>query len=307
MEKGMARVTILLLNYNRPNDTNECINSLRGIESPEYNILLLDNNSPDNSFEIFQNKFPDLEIINTGSNLGYTGGINFGLKILAARNSDYILVLNNDTIVEPDFLEHLVDSMEENKLAAAACGTILCEHNREEIWYAGGAMVEWRGLAVHNGKGKKFTEYIKVHSPQKTSFVTGCSILFRRSILTKIGFEDERFYMYLDDIEYSKRIKKLGFELLYVPRSIIYHKVLGEKDSPFKLYYSVRNRYLLIKSSFQGTNYVIANLYFSIVIFLKIVYWKFRNPIFFKAAIAGLQDYRKKNFGKGRGHEFFNI
>lgn len=295
-------VSIVILNYNRPLDTLECIKSLQQIDYPSFHILLIDNCSTDNSLEEFKKKLSGVEIYNTQENLGYTGGVNFGLKIAEKFKSEYILLLNNDTIVEKDFLTILVSAVDSDISAAAACGTILCEHKRNEIWYAGGKMIRWRGLAIHNGK-KKLLDRRSDKKPVYTSFITGCSILLRAKYLEEIGYEDDRFFMYLDDIELSSRIQDKGYKLLYVPNSIIYHKVLNESESAFKLYYSVRNRMLLISLISNGFNKIIASTYFLIVISFKLIIWKVSKPSFFKAAIFGLEDYFKKIFFKGRGFE----
>jgi hypothetical protein len=131
-------------------------------------------------------------------------------------------------------------------------------------------------------------------------------MLLKVSCLEKTGLLDERFFMYLDDIEFSRRIINNGLKLLYVPTAIIYHKVLGEKESAFKLYYSVRNRLLLISVSFGKISGTISVIYFVIVIIIKIFYWLFTNQLFAKAAVKGLSDYNRKNFGKGRGFLFYS-
>ena len=298
-------VWILLLNYNRYDDTIECVESIRNISYINYKVLIVDNFSTDNSYRKLKNNFKDIEIIVTYDNLGYTGGVNYGIQHLKKYSPDYILLLNNDTIVTKSFLENLVETLDGNSKAAAACGTILCAHDQESIWYASGEIIRWRGLAVHFHKEKKFSS-LNIRSSKKTDFITGCMILLKVKYLDAIGLEDDRFYMYLDDIEYSIRIQKKGFELLYVYNSIIYHKVLGEKENPFKLYYSVRNRLLLITTSFSGVIKITAKFYFLIVIISKIIYWRFFNKLFYKAAIFGLIDYFKKKFYEGRGHLFYS-
>jgi len=155
-------------------------------------------------------------------------------------------------------------------------------------------------LAVHE-KRDELVEPAALNGLREVSFVTGCMILFRASMLDVIGGEDERFFMYLDDIELSARILARDHDLLYVPKAIIYHKVLGEKASAFKLYYGVRNRLLLIKIAFRGASGLIAQVYFLFVIATKLLIWRFTNPLFFKAASYGLQDFFKGRFYEGRG------
>jgi GT2 family glycosyltransferase len=296
-------VTIVVLNYNRPQDTIECIRSIDDIDYPNYKILLIDNCSTDSSVEILSKQLKDVEIIKTEKNLGYTGGVNFGLKMAQEKQTDYILLINNDTLVEKTFLTEIVSAMENDLKAAVACGTILCEHNRKEIWYAGGKIVKWRGLAIHNGK-KSIFNYEISKLPVYTTFVTGCMMLIRAGYLQKIGQEDERFFMYLDDIELSARIQRRGYKLLYVSTSVIYHRVFDKAKSSFMLYYSVRNRLLLISLMLSGSMRLIANIYFLSVISLKMVIWKFIKPRFYRASKYGLEDYFRRNFFKGRGFEF---
>ena len=296
-------ISIVILNYNRAQDTIECIQSIKDIDYPNFKIILIDNCSVDNSINILREQLKDVQIIETGENLGYTGGVNFGLKIAEEENPDYILLINNDTIVERTFLTELVSSMENHRKAAVACGTILCEHDRKKIWYAGGKIVKWRGLAVHNNKNSLFNPE-NSKNPVYTTFVTGCMMLIRTEYLMEIGPEDERFFMYLDDIELSSRIQKKGYELLYVPNSIIYHKVFEKAKSPFMLYYSVRNRLLLISLTLSWGMRLIAKIYFMSVITFKMIIWRITNPEFYQASKYGLEDYFNRNFYKGRGFKF---
>jgi GT2 family glycosyltransferase len=296
-------VIVAMLNYNRASDTIECVRSLRECTYQPLEIVIVDNGSTDNSLNILQTEFVDITVISTGSNLGYTGGINFSLEIVRRKNPTYVLVINNDTIVQPSFLNFLVEAMERNTTAAAAGGTIYCFHDKTKVWYGGGRLVRWRGLAVHDKRGSHVS-VAESADVKRVSFISGCLILFRVSSLEMIGKEDERFFMYLDDIELSSRILSKGFDLLYVPKSIVYHKVLGETESPFKLYYSVRNRLLLISLMNSGVSELIARLYFLTAIAVKLVVWKFHKPLFYKAALLGLKDYFRGDFYRGKGFDF---
>jgi GT2 family glycosyltransferase len=266
----------------------------------------VDNDSHDNSVEIFRDKFPELELLLIEKNLGYTGGINRGFREAAKLSPKYMMVLNNDTIVEATFLTELVNAMESNPSAAGVGGLILAEHDRKTIWFGGGKMIRWRGLAVHIDKGKPVEEK-SIDALRETNFLTGCMILFRTDHLAKTGLEDEDFFMYLDDIEFSARIAKNGFKLLYEPKSVIYHKVLGEKESPLKLYYSVRNRFLLNNKMNRGIVRVITAFYFFAIICLKMFFWVFINRQFAKVAKIALADYFRQNLGAGRGNRISEL
>jgi GT2 family glycosyltransferase len=293
-------VTALLLNYIRWRDTADCVRSLMQCTYSPLEIVILDNGSPNESESMLRRLFPSIRIYQTGKNLGYTGGVNFGYRIILDEKPDYVLILNPDTLVDPDFLRIMVDAMEGAPSAAACCGTVLYHSNHGRAWYAGGAMVPWRGLAVHRYSLPDVSSRQNT-LPQSVSFVTGCALLQKTSTIRKIGFLDERFYMYLDDIEFSARAVRKGFALLYVPQAKIYHRVAEGEESPFKLYYSVRNRLLLINSAFTGIRRVIAGVYFVVVLALKMVFWFLAKPSFFKASRAGLYDYFTNNLGEGRG------
>jgi GT2 family glycosyltransferase len=266
----------------------------------------VDNASPNESEMMLRKHLPDIRIYQTGFNLGYTGGVNFGMRKVLDENTAYILILNPDTLVEPEFLEVMVESMEEHPSAAASCGTIYYHPNRDRIWYAGGRMVPWRGLAIHNHVLPTKAGNLK-GKPQSVSFITGCMVLLRTSAIREIGFQDERFFMYLDDIEYSARVLSKGFTLLYVPQAKIFHRIDEKMElSPFMVYYSVRNRLLLINTIFYGWTRKIARIYFIIVIICKLIVWRFLKPQFFKTALAGLSDYFTNNLGEGRGVREFS-
>jgi GT2 family glycosyltransferase len=302
-KSGSPFVVIVLLNYSRWRETVGCIRSLERCSYANSQILIIDNGSPDDSEQMLRDSLPQYRILQTGSNLGYTGGINFSLREARKMGPEYILVLNNDTEVEPDFLDQLIDAMRMNPSAACAGGTIYCFHDKSRVWYAGGELIRWRGLAVHSEKGRRLDRSL-LGENRCVTFVTGCMILFRSSCLDAIGPEDERFFMYLDDIELSHRIGAKGYPLLYVPRSIIYHKVEDEEESTFKLYYSARNRLLLIALMNSGLVRLVSQGYFLCVIALKVAWWAIAKPRFYEAAIAGLSDFLRRRFGQARGFEF---
>jgi len=181
---------------------------------------------------------------------------------------------------------------------------ILAEHNRDTIWFAGGKLVLWKGSAVHLGKGKSFKNYL--HSGVKNvDFLSGCMVLFRASLLNTIGFEDERYFMYLDDIELSERIIRKGFKLLFTPNAVIYHKVISEREHPLKYYYSIRNRLLLIKETNKYPLVVLSYLFLFLILSVKLIKWKFTNRSFYKATLFGIIDYFNNKFYEGRGIEYF--
>jgi GT2 family glycosyltransferase len=297
------KVTAVILNFDTTDDTVACVRSLQRVAYDGLRILVVDNGSPAGGEERLRSELPGVEVRNTGRNLGYTGGINAGFRLAADPPADYLLVLNPDTEVDPGFLAPLVDAMEADPDAAIAGGTIYALHDRTRIWYAGGRLVPWRGLAVHLHQDE-VRPVAALGKPRQVSFVTGCLALHRVSLLPRIGEQDERFFLYLDDVELSARVLKRGYRLLYVPRSVVYHRTLGGRDSRLKLYYSVRNRLLLIDAALAGPVRHVARLYFVAAIAAKLAAWSLVRRPFLEAALAGLADYRRGMFYEGRGSRF---
>jgi GT2 family glycosyltransferase len=298
------RVTAVVLNFDLTDETLTCVRSLQRVSYDALRILVVDNASPGGGEERLRRALPGVDVRGTGANLGYTGGINAGFRFACAQPADYVLALNPDTEVDPHFLGPLVDAMESDPRAAIAGGTIYMHHDRSRVWYAGGRLVPWRGLAVHLHENEVRAPS-SLGEPRPVSFVTGCMALHRVSLLSAVGGQDERFFLYLDDIEISARVLRRGYRLLYVPRSVVYHRVEGSRESRLKLYYSVRNRLLLIDTAFEGWARRAARLYFLAAIAAKLAVWSVARPSFFEAALMGLADYRRGAFHEGRGVRCF--
>lgn len=300
----IPRVTAIILNFRVTEYTIACVRSLQASGYPSLRVLIVDNNSGDGAVGRLRAELSGVEVHESGANLGYTGGINAGFRLAQQPAAEYLLVLNPDTEVAPGFLSPLVDAMEAHPRAAVACGTIYAQHDRTRVWYAGGHLIPWRGLAVHDRRGE-IVDKSSLGVTRSVTFVTGCLAMFRNSFLPTIGAEDERFFLYLDDIELSARIARKGYELLYVPKAVIYHRVEGEGESALKLYYSVRNRLLLIRTAFTGSERIIACIYFHCVILAKLAVWRIASHTFFRASWMGLQDYYRGCFQEGRGVRVF--
>jgi hypothetical protein len=294
------RVITLILNYNGAQDTIECVQSLKETSYNNVDIIVIDNGSTDDSENIIRSAHQDITIVQTGSNLGFCGGNNFGINIAIKRNPKYILLLNNDTIVEPNFLEPMVSALECDEKATVAGGTICYYPEKEKVWYAGGKFVFWRASSFSYYSGKNIKRVNKLRT-QKVSFITGCMMLIRAQVLRAVGFLDEKYFMYFEDAEFSLRMIHAGFHLLYVPQSRIYHKIHNRNDQLLPMYYTVRNRLLLINTATYGVSRMIAKSYFFFTFTLKMMYLKTRKPKLYIAARYGLEDYRKKIFYEGRG------
>ncbi len=295
-------VGIIVLNYNRANDTIECVVSLQQCNYRDVFVVVVDNGSTDGSEEILRNHLSGIEVLQTGRNLGFAAGNNWAFEKIAAKNPKYVLLLNNDTIVDPGFLGKMISSMEQDEELAAAGSTVLQYPKTNLVWYGGGKFKFWRASSVSNFAGENRGE-LPTEVDDSVTFITGCSLLLRVAVIERLGLFDERYFMYFEDAELSMRLITRGYKLLYVPESIVFHKVGLRKETPFTMYYGVRNRFLFIKSSTYGLRKLIAYLYLTIVFAFKALVWLLKRRDLTKSCIMGAVDFVRGLWGPGRGFD----
>lgn len=235
--------------------TKQCLHSLRALTYRSFQVIVVDNASSDGSAEILAKEFPEIVLLSAATNLGFAGGNNLGFLYAFQHHFSYILMLNNDTIVEPDFLDHLIHYMETHPDTGAIQPRIHFEHDRSLIWNGGSKHAVWTGFLyaedVHRKPGKRSLQLKKV------DWITGCAFLIRTSVLQQTGLLAENMFMYSEDVDLSMRIKALGYSLMYHPQSVIYHiagmsnKTLtkGKEGyvNPMVHYYNQRNRIWILK------------------------------------------------------------
>jgi GT2 family glycosyltransferase len=297
---GKPGVCVMLIHYNRPQETIDCIQSLMNCGFPSLRIQVVDNGSTDNSLETLRRQFKDVEFVATGKNLGFTGASNFGFDLLKKNPPEYLLLLNNDTEVEPGFLDPLLRAAEQDDHAGACVSTVCYYEDKEELWYAGGEFKFWRGSGFSRGEGVRFSDLRGMENTE-VSFATGCALLIRMSALKKNVLLDDRFFLYLEDADLSLRLREAGYRLVYVPASRIYHKVHHAGDKPRPLYYSTRNRLLILRLHFKGWRRLAGMGYVLLSVAAKTPGWWFRRRDLFWAGTSGVWDYFRGNLHEGRG------
>ena len=240
-------ILILLVNWNGHEDTLACLRSLDAVQRPAFDVLVVDNASSDDSVARIRETFPAVEVLESGENLGFTGGNNLGLEYARQHGYEYVLLLNNDTEVAPDFLAPLVEALEADPQAAAAGPLIYYHALPQVVWSAGGA-IDWkRGETRMIGLGERDEGQFD-GPPRPVDFVTGCALLVRTRVLEEVGGLDERFFAYYEEVEWCLRMQRAGYRILFVPRSKIWHKISPERReaSPRVHYYMTRNRLLFL-------------------------------------------------------------
>jgi GT2 family glycosyltransferase len=233
------RVAISILHWppGAKNETLRLMESLIKLPYPNFDIWLVDNTG-----EILPADVPkSVHLLEPGSNLGFSRGHNMVIEQVK-DTYDYILLLNNDVEVRPDFLTKLVAALEEDSSAAAAGPTILYTEPTNKIWYAGGEIM-LDGMTRHWRAGEKWTGVTET-KPVPVTFVTGCSLLMRLKDVRRIGLLDDRYFLYFEDADWCARATLCGRKLLYVPEAIVHHGVSAglSVNSPQYLYYNIRNR-----------------------------------------------------------------
>jgi GT2 family glycosyltransferase len=255
----MDHISIVMVHFNSDKDTVECLESLSKTVTKgfKFNVLIVDNASKEPLGLPRTLSTQPFEVLRSESNLGFTGGTNLGItSALEKYNSDYILLLNNDTVVDPDFLLELYRHAQKHPQEGMICPKIYFypkneyhaqsyrpEDRGNVLWYAGGS-IDWPNLvAFHRGVDEVDRGHFDL--PTTSDFATGCCVLIRREVLEKIGLLDERFFLYLEDVDLSMRAINQGYEIGYAPTSKIWHKNAGSSGgagSPLQQYYLTRNR-----------------------------------------------------------------
>lgn len=272
---NMPLVSIILLNYKGSQDTISCLQSLQEITYPNYRIVVVDNASPDDSMERISDHlqliapdkwhrfdFPDeamrsqkqqhrFTLLQTGHNGGYGHGNNIGIKYALKNRADYVLVLNNDTVVDPGFLEPLVQMCEEDKNIGIVSGQIFYFDRHDTFWFNGGTFNKCTGKVKHIDYDSKNTGQKPL---ENSTFITGCMWLIPRHVLASVGFINEEYFMYVEDLEFCQRVLEKGYLLKVSENSRIWHKVgssSGGELTEFSMYWRTRNWLLFMRNNME--------------------------------------------------------
>lgn len=210
----VPKVGIVLLNWNSWQDTAECLESLKTLAYPNFQIVVVDNASTNNSVKELKSRFPNVELIENTENIGFAAGNNLGIRYFISKEVDYVWVLNNDTTVSLLSLNTLVEKAESNKKIGVV-GSVVYEYN--EPWL----IQAWGG-----GKYNSFlATTINVDTKDgKVGYITGASMLIRRKTLEKAGLFDESLFFFMEDVEYSLRIKSKKWKIAVADLSYVFHK-----------------------------------------------------------------------------------
>jgi len=243
-------ILVILVTWNGYADTLACLRSLEAVQEPRFDVLVVDNASQDGTAARIRAGFPAVRILESSTNLGFTGGNNLGLAYALEHGYEYILLLNNDTEVAPDFLAPLVTALETDSQAAAA-GPLIYYHAAPQVVWSAGGVIDWRRGETHMPAMGRRDAGQFTGPPRPVDFVTGCALLTRASAVAEVGALDERFFAYYEEVEWCVRMQRAGYHILFVPQSRVWHKISPQarEASPRVHYYMTRNRLLFLQAT----------------------------------------------------------
>lgn len=245
-------VVAVVLNWNGFADTQKCVASLQQIDYPNFEIVVVDNGSTDDSAEKLTQAFPHLKFIRLQQNRGYAAGNNAGIKFALAQGAQYVLVINNDVVVEKKFLSPMVELAERMPEVGVVTCKVCYLSNPKQIYAAGGTFSRWLCTGINDLQWQlDNSEQNVTDREREISFAPGCVLLIRRAVFERVGLLDERFFLYVEDLEFSRRVN-LHFRMFYTPQGKIYHKSGAGTSwvsyTPTYLYYHTRNRLWAFKN-----------------------------------------------------------
>lgn len=297
---AIPRLAVILVNFGRVRDTVDCVRSLEASSYRDFEVIVVDNASTTPSFAALQAECPRARIVPSSINAGFAEGNNIALRLALEKGCQYLLLLNNDTLVDSRALSALIDTLERDRTIGVTGGKIVYAATPAVLWYAGGILSPGRGLARHRGMGEP--DRGQYDHPGETPYVTGCCMMLRREVCETIGLLDRGFFAYFEDADYCLRAHNAGFRVWYEPRALIYHSISATAgwDSPVYLYLNLRNKLLFIRkhtSVFSALLHAPLLGWFYIRQFLRL-FLKWRDIAGLRAAWWGMQDGLRGNSGE---------
>jgi GT2 family glycosyltransferase len=228
-------VSVIVLNWNGREVLGPCLDSLSRVSDPPLDIIVVDNGSTDASQEIARESSGDVRLIENGRNLLFAAGNNVGIEAALAGGAEFILLLNNDTEVDPGFVGEMLGAFEDPE-AGIAGPKIYYHDDPDRIWFGGGGFNRLTGVPYHKNIRKK--DGAVTDTPGETGWVTGCALLARAGVFRELNGLDPTYRIYCEDVDFCLRAREAGWKIRYVPSARVWHKVSSSSGggmTPFKL------------------------------------------------------------------------
>lgn len=289
-----ALVSIITVNYNQATVTEELIRSLANVNYSPLEVIVVDNGSKTDELKKLEEKYPDINFIFNKENLGFAGGNNLGIE---ASKGDFLLFLNNDTEVDPDFILPLLDSFGETDIGMVS--PKIKYFNTNTIQYAGnGAISPYTGRSVR--VGFQVDDAGQHDEPGITQIVHGAAMMIPRTIVDKVGLMPELYFLYYEEVDWCEAVKNAGYQIKYIPDSVVYHKesMSVGKRSTLKTYYMMRSRLIYLRRNTSGFKKISWILFYTLItfpvnvlrflsklefdhlkVYIKSITWNFKNSV----------------------------
>jgi GT2 family glycosyltransferase len=293
------RIFCVILNTNRRDDTLACLASLNANTFANVKALVLDNASKDGSVEAIRSAYPEAEIIALSQNLGYAGNNNVGIRAALKRDADWVLVLNEDTILDPECLAHLV-AVGESDPSIGIVGPMVYHFDKPDVIQSAGGKLGPHWESVHLSENQR--EQGEFLLPHEVDWISGCGIMVRRGVIENQGVIDERYFYYWEETEWCIRAAKGGWRIVHVPQAKLWHKGVQSdyQPNPQITYYSTRNRLLtLSKHGAPASMQLVAWVQFARTLASWTIRPKWRGKREHRNAMCkGISDYLRGRWGQ---------
>jgi GT2 family glycosyltransferase len=250
------RVSVIVLNWNGAEDTSECLESLRKTAYPDCEVVVVDNASDGDDVRALKQRFGDfIQTIENERNLGVGEGFNAGIRhVLKTSSPEYVVIMNNDLVLDPDCLSELVRAAETDERIGIVGPKIYFSdrHGRKDVIWSAGGRVRWWGIKVHSQIGEGEDDSPKYQNERDVDWISGCVLMFRSSLAERIGLLNPWYFIGHEDVEYCLKARRHGFRVVYVPSAVAWHEVGVSRmkahvslADPSAYYYLVRNNFPL--------------------------------------------------------------
>ncbi len=256
-------VSIISVNFNQLKVTEDFLKSLRKISYPNYEVIVVDNGSYEDTTDYLSKTYPEIKCLRSEENLGFAGGNNLGIR---QAKGEYFMLLNNDTEVDSGFLEPLVEAIRANPKIGMVGSKVRFYNQPGIIQYAGSTPMT-RFTATSHFIGNKQKDVGQYETQISTSFASGAAMMVSREVCEKVGLMASFFFLYYEELDWQYRIRMAGYEIHYIPTSLVLHKesISVGKQSSLQAYWKTRNRLLLIRRNFKNYEVFISYVYISFI------------------------------------------